>query len=154
MPYTIEQRKLYIKEYNEKNKEKIKEQRKEYREANKEKIKEYNKEYYHVNQDKFKEYKELHREKIKEQQKEYDKEYRQTEVGKKSHRISRWKRWGVKHEDFNALYEYYLNCKNCEECNIELQEGNFGNNKRCLDHDHQTGLFRNVLCNSCNVKRG
>ena len=88
-----------------------------------------------------------------EQRKEYNKEYYQTEAGKKSNRISKWKQRGVINDDFIALYNYYLNCKNCEGCNIELQEGYFGNNKRCLDHDHQTGLFRNVLCHSCNLKR-
>ena len=27
-------------------------------------------------------------------------------------------------------------------------------NKKCLDHDHKTGLFRNIICNRCNVIRG
>ena len=26
-------------------------------------------------------------------------------------------------------------------------------NKKCMDHCHLTGLFRNILCNSCNSKR-
>jgi hypothetical protein len=144
-----EQRKLYSKEYREANRKKLK----EYREANREKINEKNKEYREANREKlnekYKEYYQLNREK----QKEYNKEYNQTEVGKKIHRIARWKRWGVINDDYNALYEYYLNCKKCEECNIELIEGNFGANKKVLDHDHQTGLFRNVLCHSCNVRR-
>jgi len=134
MPYKDpEKQKLYKKEYYQLNKEKNKERDKEYREANKDKIKAY---------------KELNREKIKEQKKEYN----QTEAGKKSLRISQWKHMGVKYEDFNALYEHYLNCKNCQECNVEFY-GN-GANKRCLDHDHETGKFRNVLCHICNVRRG
>jgi hypothetical protein len=107
---------------------------KEYREKNKEKIKEYRKEY-------------------KLNNKEQIKEYNQTDAGKKNRRIRRWKQIGVKSEDFNSLYEYYLNCNNCENCDIELIEGNYGANRRCLDHSHKTGLFRNVLCNTCNVRR-
>ena len=67
--------------------------------------------------------------------------------------IHKWKSRGVISDDYNSLYEYYLNCKNCEECNVELVECK-KSNSRCLDHNHKTGLFRNVLCNSCNVKRG
>ena len=89
-----------------------------------------------------------------EQKKLYDKEHRKTEAGKKSQRISRWRNRGVINDDFNSLYEYYINCKNCEECNVELIEGNFGSNKKCLDHNHETGLFRNVVCCACNTKRG
>ena len=48
----------------------------------------------------------------------------------------------------------YINTTNCEECNIELIEGRYGNNKKCLDHCHKTGEFRNVLCQTCNVRRG
>jgi hypothetical protein len=163
MPYT-EQKKLYMKEYREANREKLKEQNKEYREKNreqkklfmkeyyqknKEQINEQNKEYREANKEYDKEYYQLNKEKIN----QYNKEYSQTEAGKKVKRISNWKRWGVINDDYNALYDYYKNCKNCEECNIELIEGYFGNNKKCLDHDHQTGLFRNVLCHICNVKR-
>jgi len=136
--YYQKKNKEYMKEYYEKNKEKILEQQKEYmkeyREKNKEKIKEQRKEY-------------------REKNKEYYKEYNQTETGKKSCRITNWKKRGIKSDDYNSLYDYYINCKNCELCNVELVEG-LDNNSKCLDHDHESGLFRNVLCRSCNVKRG
>ena len=125
------------------NKDKIKERVKKYHNENKEKIKEYKKEYREKNKEKTKQY-----------YKEYKKNYEQPEEGKKKEKIRSWKKIGVKHDDFSSLYDYYLNCKNCEECDVELQIGNAVKNKRCLDHDHETGLFRNVLCNSCNLKRG
>lgn len=130
-----------------------KEKKKEYRETNKEKQKEYMKKYYENNKQKHKEYVKEY-EKINPARKEYIKEYKKTEAGKKSQRISNWKNKGVINDDYDKLYEIYINTKNCEECNVELVEGWKGNNKRCLDHDHKTGEFRNVLCNTCNVKRG
>ncbi len=134
MPLT-EARKQYMKEYYKNNKEK----RKEYYEANKQYYKEKDKKYYEANKEKIKE-------KIK--------QYRQTEAGIKSLRIDNWKYRGVISEDYDELYEMYINTTNCEECNVELIEGSHGNNKRCLDHCHKTGKFRNVLCHTCNVKRG
>ncbi len=119
-----EYQKEYQKKYNEKNKEKLKEYQKEYREKNKEKLK-----------------------KLK-------KEYSETEAGKKSLRISQWKFNGLIHDNYNELYEYYVNCKNCEKCNVELtyDKRNTATTK-CLDHSHRTGHFRNILCNFCNIKR-
>ncbi|MBC8305714.1 MAG: hypothetical protein H8E55_59360 [Pelagibacterales bacterium] len=76
--------------------------------------------------------------------------YHKTPEYKKCYRICSWKRTGVIHDDFDSLYDYYLNTNNCELCNIELITGNYGNNKKTLDHDHDTGLFRYVLCNTCN----
>jgi hypothetical protein len=153
-------RKEYMKEYNKKryeaNKDKIKEYNKEWKEKNKDKIKEWREE----NKEKKKEWNEANKDKIKEynkewreKNKEYDKEYKQTEKGKKSNRISTWKHNSIKSDNYDKLYEYFINVKNCEECEVELVEGNKSNNSRCLDHNHKTGLFRNVLCNSCNVKR-
>jgi len=138
-----EHNKKYGKEYRERNKEAITEYKKEYYDKNKDKKLEQSKEYYQNNKDK-----------IKERQKEYSKEYRKTESRKKSNRIANWKSIGVISDDFNSLYEYYLNVEFCELCDVELVEGSYGNNKKCLDHDHITGEFRNVLCCWCNIIRG
>jgi hypothetical protein len=88
-----------------------------------------------------------------EEYKQYIKNYIVSDTGKKSRRIAGWKQLGVISDDYEALYNKWKDTTHCEECNIELIGGN-GKNKRCLDHDHKTGLFRNVLCNRCNCKRG
>ena len=131
----------------EAQKERKKEYMKEYREANKEKIKEYNKQYRQNNKEKKKEYNEQNKEKIKEQSKKYN----QTEKGQKSHRISHWKRSGVKSDNFDELHEKFITTKNCERCNVELVGGGIAENKRCLHRDKITGQFISVLCNTCNV---
>ena len=117
--------------WTEQNKEYLKERRRLYREKNKEKI-----------ACKVKEYSINNKEKIL--------EYQKTEKCKKCIKISNWKKNGVISDDYDSLYDYYLNCKFCEECNIELITGNYGANKKCLDHNHETGEFRKVLCNTCN----
>jgi hypothetical protein len=89
-----------------------------------------------------------------EERKAYMKEFRASEAGKKSARISNWKKMGLKSDDYNMVYDDWKKTTHCEECNVELIEGNEGANKKCLDHDHETGLFRNVICNRCNTKRG
>ena len=138
MPYRDKEKK---KEYNKQRyinqKEKLVAQHKEYRLKNKEEIKEQNKVYYIEN-----------KEKIKEQ----NKAYRQTPAGIKSRRIGHWKASGVICDDWDKLYDKYLNTLECENCEIELDTNT--STTKCLDHDHLTGEFRNVLCNSCNVKRG
>lgn len=142
------------------DKEYMKEYNKKYYQANKDKISEYNKKNPKTEEQKEykkeydKKYREANKERIKEQNAERSKKFRQTEKGKKNQRIKTWKFKGVICDDFNKLYNYYINCKFCEECNVELIEGCYGANKKCLDHDHTTGLFRNVLCNTCNGNRG
>jgi len=140
----------YDKKYYEKNKEKILKQRKERYEKNKEEILERQQKYNQTENGK----KTQQKYKQSEKGKESDKRYAQTEKGKKASRIKKWKQMKVNCDDWDALYEYYINCWECENCGVELIEGNYGNNKRCLDHCHITGLFRNVLCHSCNLLRG
>jgi len=65
----------------------------------------------------------------------------------KSETISHWKRRGLICDDYNALYETYIKTTECEHCQIEFTK----NNRRCLDHDHGTGLFRKIVCHRCNV---
>ena len=96
---------------------------------------------------KIKEYKKVYYQRLKEQKKEYCKEYRQTPNGIKSRRIIRWKERGVINDDFDKLYELYINTNNCNVCKKV-----FKNTKdRCLDHDHTNGQFRQILCHSCNI---
>jgi hypothetical protein len=148
-----EKRKDYLKEYYTNNKDKINQQNKEYYTNNKDKIKQQNKERYEANKEEIKENHKKYRENNKNIIKEKLKEYNQTENGIKTRRIRTWRRLGVICEDFDNLYEKYINTNNCEECNVELISGIYGVNKKCLDHDHETGLFRNVLCHICNLKR-
>ena len=58
-----------------------------------------------------------------------------------------WKRRGLIYDDYDALYETYIKTMECQHCQTEFTK----NNKRCLDHDHTTGLFRKIICNRCNV---
>jgi len=92
-----------------------------------------------------KEYHKQYREKNKEKLKKYN----QSDKVKKTMRISKWKNRGVISDDYNKLYEYYLSVKNCEKCKIELDKDY--KTQKCLDHCHDTGLFRNILCRVCNV---
>jgi hypothetical protein len=89
-----------------------------------------------------------------EEHKMYMKEFRASEAGIKSARITKMKQLGIISDDYNLLYEKWKETKLCEECNVELVGGNKGANRKCIDHDHETGEFRNIICHECNTRRG
>tara|TARA_R110000824_G_scaffold388077_1_gene583513 strand:+ start:344 stop:685 length:342 start_codon:yes stop_codon:yes gene_type:complete len=89
----------------------------------------------------------------REKRKEQKKENYQTEQGIKSHRITQWKQKGVSLDyDFDEIYTVYISTDFCHFCHTPLIEGNYGSNKKCLDHNHETGEIRGILCNTCNTR--
>ena len=71
----------------------------------------------------------------------------------KSGVIFRWKDAGIITDDWDKLFERYMNTTHCEICSCKLITGNFGGNKKAIDHDHNTGIVRNICCHSCNMSR-
>ena len=63
-----------------------------------------------------------------------------------------WKKRGmifVDEEHYDYIYKEYIRATNCDLCS-KL----FTNSRdRCLDHDHNTGDPRNIVCQRCNRNR-
>ena len=149
-----EKKKMSDKKYREENKEEIKERKKEYYEENKEEIKEKGKEYRDNNIEKIKEKDKKYYEENKEEIKEKKKEYNQTPKRRRVNRINTWKKSGMIEPDegWEAFADKVENTTNCERCEVELTEDKvMTKTTRCVDHDHITNKFRNVVCNNCNL---
>jgi len=124
MPYKdSEKLKEYLRQYREKNKERIRQQRKETDTL-----------YYLKN---------------KEQIIKKNARYRKTPQGKKSRRIERWKHQGIQcDEEWDEVDDWYMNTSTCDIC-----EKIFKNSTdKCLDHDHTLAGYniRGILCKKCN----
>ena len=123
MVQTIEEKREYRKQYREKNKEKIKAYVQKWREENPEYMKEYNKKWH----------KENHMKRT----------------------ISQWKSNGLivdDNDEYESIYYLVQSAEYCELCNCKLTENQpQTSTSRCMDHDHFTGKFRNLVCRSCNA---
>jgi len=65
--------------------------------------------------------------------------------------IAKWKHRGLilkEGQTYKDIYSYVMTIKKCEICGINFDDENV---KRCMDHSHRTGFFRQVLCITCNL---
>ena len=120
-------------------------------EERKQRKKENNEQYYQKNKEKIREYKRIWTNEYYKENKdvcnERNKNWRNnTYNGRKYNAVYNWKRYGVIHDDFDKLYELYINTTECNVCNKTFKKSN----DKCLDHDHESGQFRQILCQSCN----
>lgn len=110
--------------------------------------KEYMKEYYIKNKEKLKQQKSEYYQNNKEIFLERNRRFWETLAGKKLRTINNWKYKGLISKDYETLYNNYLACTACQVCNKDFKS----TKDRCMDHDHDTGLFRQFLCQCCNVR--
>ena len=100
----------------------------------------------HTDPEKRREYDKKYDQEHKKEKAVYNKKHRQTPAGIKSIITAGWKRKGLIHSDYDELYTRYLSATNCEVCRKEFIDSF----DRCMDHNHETGEFRQFLCRSCN----
>ena len=66
--------------------------------------------------------------------------------------IKNWRKRGLllkEGQTYKDIYSYVMSIERCERCGINFDD-DIHNNKRCMDHNHMTGHFRQVLCQTCN----
>tara|TARA_R110002012_G_scaffold251208_4_gene429142 strand:+ start:1235 stop:1612 length:378 start_codon:yes stop_codon:yes gene_type:complete len=117
-------------------KEKQNEYMKQYRIDNKEKIKKLDKKGYETRKSK---------EGYQEKKTAYQKQYRKDNPDKRT--IQHWRVRGMIDTDWDLVYEMFIAQTNCWICD-RLFDDKYPRN---LDHNHETGELRYVVCNPCNI---
>lgn len=83
----------------------------------------------------------------------YMRDYRNTQEGYKKSQISKWKCDYGLIGDYDAIYERYKNTTHCDLCNVLLTKECKGGTRKQMEHNHSTGEFRNIVCQSCNCAK-
>ena len=85
---------------------------------------------------------------------EYHKQYYQTEKGKRSRYRNQWKYKGMIADNWDEVYDWYMETTHCDICSCLLTIGTHNTKStKCLDHDHTITddyNIRGVICCSCN----
>lgn len=124
-------RKKYMREYRQKNKEKLARLDKEWREKNREHVRQYNIKYCEENLDR---------------RRKASVQYSKTKNGKLSGRRCTIKKYGITLVDYNRMFAAQNGC--CGICGRHQTEFK---KSLAVDHNHTTGQIRGLLCISCNT---
>jgi len=75
--------------------------------------------------------------------------YRQSAKGRETQkRWWYWKHYRLTLEAFEALWEKAEG--KCPVCSIPMERQSRAGTAACVDHDHQTGKVRGIVCRKCN----
>ena len=146
MPYKCpEKQKAYRKAYYEANKETIAAKSKAYQKANKEAINAKQKTYNETNKDAINAYKRAYRETNKDAINAYARAYTASD---KSRECRLKHKYGITLEDYREMRDQQNGC--CAICNQDCKSGK----RLAVDHCHDTGVVRGLLCFGCNSAIG
>lgn len=149
--------------YYEDNREAMRERSRVYREANREEIAERNRAWYAANREeqlkKRREYYEANREKIAEKQKAYyDANRDELLANEKAWREANPEKlrdgWLVKKFGITAAEYDQMVMARCGSCDICGEPATPRKKSLAVDHDHDTGAVRGLLCSNCNTGIG
>ena len=90
------------------------------------------------------------------QERESQKKYRDNNKDKRKNGMLQW-RFNLTLEEYNAMSEAQCHvCKLCGQPETAKKNSNKNEEVRmlCVDHDHDTGKVRGLLCTKCNVQLG
>lgn len=110
----------YMQEYNKKHRDKLLAQKREWRKNNKKRQKENDKRWYEQNKQRHKQ---------------------------SSFKAKLKKEYGITPQDYNALNKSQKGC--CAICGCTKAD-NSGGKRLAVDHNHETGKIRGLLCDRCN----
>jgi len=70
-------------------------------------------------------------------------------MSKKRKMIAHWKYCGLISDNYDFIFDRWDNSKKCELCKNEYKNSI----DKHMEHNHDTGEFRNIVCRSCNFKK-
>ena len=138
-------RKEYLREYQKAHKEQTKLAKAKWREKNRQHTRDYAKQYYATHKEHYANKYEENRE-VKTQT---SKDYHKSANGRKKHQISYWKRRGIIHTDYEALYNEYMNKTKCDKCETDFGERGDGTGSYKCIAQMANGEVESICCYRC-----